>query len=164
MLQYPDDGTTRVGLNRPSEPQYCCHNVLHVSSFVTSNNNIDLPHHPQRRIEKFIFFDGQWRHLGWINVEIDDDNETHRSTRINPWGIAFSKTSDEVYVTCSKNPISSSSAGGACVVKLSTCGCNTVLPLRDEDIPITPHSISCGKVIMLVGKDVFDQPNYVLAL
>ena len=146
---------TPLRLNRPSDPQFCSHGILHVSTFVSGSDG------PQRRIEKFTCRGYPWnggddakahepKSLGWLEAETGLKGA---SGSYYPWGIAFSQSTNEVYVSCiGPSPV--------CVVKLATCGCENVLGQMSG----SPHAIPCGKAAVLVDNGDFDQPNYVLSI
>lgn len=176
-----------MALNRPSNPAFCRHGVLHVASFVIERRGY------KRRIQKIIPHGFPWRgettfdqcpmHLGWLEQEKEESDEqrTIYSTP-HPWGISFSKTSDEVYVTTCYCDGLVSLYGG--IYKMETCGCESSVFKGQSQPPTTnpdsvldeaalhatldnygaPREISCGKATGIAGQRLFDQPNFVHSL
>ncbi|CAB9502470.1 expressed unknown protein [Seminavis robusta] len=146
-----------LALNRPSDPQYCRHGMLHVSTFAPNATG-------GRRIQKFCLPKQQKppnnhgedviRHWGWLQ----------EADRVNSWGIAFSTKTDQVFLTSSntRNSANATNNGGQ-ILQLPTCGCHQ-LDLASNTKP--PHAISCGDLTALVdGQRVeLNQPYYVRSI
>eukprot|EP00934_Nitzschia_sp_Nitz4_P001895 Nitzschia sp. Nitz4//scaffold13_size275219//141696//143036//NITZ4_000877-RA/size275219-processed-gene-0.157-mRNA-1//-1//CDS//3329536023//1895//frame0 len=174
MVEMTEEGRTVIHvynalrLNRPSNPTFCRHGILHVSTFLGTE------HGRRRRIQKLAPVDPRWKNLwpldlGWLDVNSPDGP-------IDPWEIAHSKTTDEIFVTTfTQSPSTSPS-----LVKLETCGCDshwitsrqnlhsssptTMLEMDMDPEWGTPESVVCGEVSTIIGKGVFDQTNFVLNL
>ncbi|CAB9510092.1 expressed unknown protein [Seminavis robusta] len=153
MGYYAIPAPPSLALNRPSDPQYCRHGILHVSTFAPNASG-------GRRIQKFSLLKQQInnheeeliRHWGWLQ----------EADHFHPWGIAFSNKTDQVFLT-STNHASTSNVNGGQVLRLPTCGCHH-LDLASNDTP--PRAISCGNLTALVDGQhaVLNQPNYVLSI
>ena len=157
-------------LNRPTNPVFCRHGILHVSSFISQS------HGSERRIYKmFCPQQEQVPNLGLGYLQDDLGTVQQEGTTPGPWGVAFSNKSDEVFATCSKTKNQSDSSSSldaqnktssSCLLKLSTCGC---CPRYLEEVTTNPmprrmRQFSTDLTTPLVRSDVFDQPNYVISI
>ena len=138
-----------IPLNRPSDPQFCRHGAMHVSSFCSSQEG------QRRQVYKFAVSGVQWE-VGtkWVFSSsthpfyLEEECEPGQ-TSVNPWGVAFSRQGGCIYVTCQ------SDAQHRCLVEFPTCGC---------EYEQTQDEGSCGRARTLVGNGEFDQPNYVISI
>jgi len=191
VTRFTDDGILGMdpttNLNRPSNPAFCRHGILHVSSFVSAAEG------ERRRIRRFACLGFPWTGTecrtndrpwsGNVDLGCLEENEPTRAgvNRVNPWGVACSQASDEVFVTCSDTTTGSSSP---CLAKFASCGCKSKLeeaPRRNGQRPTSrgvlpfhrstlgaqeedPGPISSDKCTCVVESATFSRLNAVCVI
>jgi hypothetical protein len=163
-----DTSFVAFNLNRPSNPVFCPHGILHVSSFVSSVEG------ERRRIRRFACSGYPWvgptRDLGWLEEDGPADEN-----KVNPWGVGFSQRKGEVFATCAN-----AHSASPCLVKMASCGCESTIIQTENANPIRPNELkyhhfdlssfgrlsdalptSSGACTTLVGNGEFEHPTYV---
>lgn len=162
------DSEDPLELNRPSNPSFCTHGIMHVSSFDWSSERAI-----ERRIYKLTCGQFSWlkRHtdkdtsgqhevpcrepayLGWLEAKTEDQEKLSQ-----PWGVAFSPTGI-AYVTSHHTPEGTDSPS---ILQLKSCGCDPDSMLVDYFKTREPRAWSCGDVTVLADSKTFQSANYVL--
>ena len=161
-------GTNRDGLNRPSNPSFCRHGFLHISSFF---GPLDEGQRSERLVFKFkipyvpvdsrfklrrgeheydLHLDQECR-MGFL-VTSPGDDESLDEPQEAPGGIATS-LDGRVFAAC-HSPYPA-------LVSLASCGCES---LAGPYVWAAPECVPCGKVDVLVPAGVLDQANCVLPI
>ena len=155
-----------VALNRPSDPAFCKHGVLHVSSFVTAESagHAALAARGARRA---VYKLAQEKHLsgglcvGWL--EASQGAELLRDV----WGVSFAPDGAGAFVCCqAADDLPPPELPPEPLVRLEGCGCDDGSDaLVSPGPPPQPTAFCCGRATALCGGSArIKSANYVVAL
>ena len=151
-----------VALNRPSDPAFCKHGVLHVSSFVTAESagHAALAARGARRA---VYKLAQEKHLsgglcvGWL--EASQGAELLRDV----WGVSFAPDGAGAFICCQAADDLSPPEP---LVRLDGCGCDDGWDALVSPKPLPqPSGFCCGRATAFCGGGArVKNANYIVAL
>ena len=164
---YPFPG---VHYNRPSDPAFCSHGCVHISTF-------ERPGSSRRVVLKIISEASNGLEpgdcVGFLQVEPTCDALLH-----NPWGLSFGTSDaerDVLVASCHTPCVDEAHGTAASVVRVDSCGCACGSLLQPPPASTTSSSPplstvcgrrlqprACGRAVALVGS--LQQANYVMHL